>query len=257
MKIGKRVVAAAAACIMSLSSMALFAYAEETAHYIEGSDFSDCAMGGAENPIYGTGIALDGNPWLTKGSAQRHYQTFLHDDERDVNYVRMYSNSDKSGSNDGAGSMYMYQRVTGSDFTKYYGMCEFDVRLRAGTWELNFGDFTDPTKGYDNLAGAVVFDNAEIIKAKTLNGEKEICRVEPNTWYRVRVTVNNRLQEFAVGVYDMSGKQIGLGEELIYTNANTEGIRTWCFSYVRGSKYYYDLTNVTIAKNTDTAFEMK
>lgn len=257
MKMGKKIVAIACAAMMSLSAMSALVSAEETAHYVENSDFSDCCMGGAESPLYGSGIILDSNPWLTKGSAQRHYQTFLHDDERDVNYVRMYSNSDKSGSGDGAGSMYMYQRDTGANFTKYYGMCQFDTRLRSGTWEMAFGDFTDPTKGFDNQVGSVLFENAETIKVKTISGTKEICKVKPDTWYKVRITVDNKLQEFNVTVLDMAGKVVGQALEQDYVNSKATGVRTWCYSYTRGSGYYYDLTNVTIAKSDTTKFEVQ
>ena len=45
-----------------------------------------------------------------KGSASVHYQTFYHDDQRNVNYCNFWSNSDKTGSGDGAGSMYFYNR---------------------------------------------------------------------------------------------------------------------------------------------------
>lgn len=56
------------------------------------------------------GIIMDGSPWLSKGSASVHYQTFYHDDQRNVNYCNFWSNSDKTGSGDGAGSMYFYNR---------------------------------------------------------------------------------------------------------------------------------------------------
>ncbi len=256
MKLGKRIIALAGAAAMSMSVFAVQTSAEDTPHYVDHSDFSDCVIGGADNPLYGSGIIIDGNPWLSKGSAQRHYQTFLHDDERDVNYVRMYSNSDKSGSNDGAGSMYMYQRDTSSSYTKVYGVCQFDVRLHAGKWQMMFGDFTDATSNTDYIMGQVIFDGAEKIKVNTLNGEKELCDVTPETWYTIRITVNNKLQEFSVGCFDMNGKQLGLLEECEYVQKNCSGVRTWCFAYSRGSTYYYDITNVTIAKSETTKFDM-
>ena len=68
---------------------------------MEKSDFNDVSIGGAKGTgYYGLGIIMDGSPWLSKGSASVHYQTFYHDDQRNVNYCNFWSNSDKTGSGD-------------------------------------------------------------------------------------------------------------------------------------------------------------
>ena len=61
-----------------------------------------------------------------------------------------------------------------------------------------------------------------------------------------------RFQRVSISVADMSGKVIGMLEEGAYQQNQCDKVRTWCFGYVRGSAYNYDLTNVTIAKSTDS-----
>ncbi len=83
----------------------MIANAEQGTHYVEKSDFNDVSIGGARvQAIMVLESLWTVLPWLSKGSASVHYQTFYHDDQRNVNYCNFWSNSDKTGSGDGAGS---------------------------------------------------------------------------------------------------------------------------------------------------------
>ena len=100
----KKLLSIAAACVLGVQAIAMpmIANAEQGTHYVEKSDFNDVSIGGAKGTgYYGLGIIMDGSPWLSKGSASVHYQTFYHDDQRNVNYCNFWSNSDKTGSGDG------------------------------------------------------------------------------------------------------------------------------------------------------------
>lgn len=241
--------AVAAMCVQA-AAMPILANAEASATYITNSDFSDCAVGGAEKGYYGLNIIKDGGPWLSKGSASNHGETFLHDDVRNVNYCEMYSNSEKAGAF-GAGSMYMYQRDTTANYTKEYGLCEFDVRMHSGAFQMFFGDFTDATSNTNYIAGSLKFEQTGI-KAGSVSGESSVATIAPETWYHVKVIVNNKFQEYSVKVTDMSGKTIGTIEDVAYVQSQASGIRTWCFGYIKGvGPYRYDLTNVTIAKSSE------
>lgn len=243
------IIAAGAMCIQA-AAMPILANAEASATYITNSDFSDCAVGGAEKGYYGLNIIEDGGPWLSKGSSDRHGETFLHDDERNVNYCEMYSICEKQGAF-GAGSFYMYQRDTTSNYTKEQGLCEFEVRIHNGTFELMFGDFTDATSNTNYIAGRLKFDETSI-KASNKGAETQVASISPEKWYKVRITVNNIFQEYSVKVTDLSGKTVGTAENLGYVQSQATGIRTWCFGYIKnGGPYRYDLTNVTIAKGSD------
>lgn len=243
------IIAAGAMCIQ-VAAMPILANAEASATYITNSDFSDCAVGGAEKGYYGLNIIEDGSPWLSKGSSDRHGETFLHDDERNVNYCEMYSICEKQGAF-GAGSFYMYQRDTTANYTKEQGLCEFEVRMHNGTFELMFGDFTDATSNTNYIAGRLKFDTSSI-KAANKGSEVQVASINPEKWYKVRITVNNIFQEYSVKVTDLNGKTVGTAENLGYVQSQATGIRTWCFGYIKnGGPYRYDLTNVTIAKGSD------
>ena len=242
---------AVGAIAIQSAAMPILANAEASATYITNSDFKDCAVGGAVGDgYYGLGIIMDGSPWLQKGSASVHYETYMHDDARNVNYCNMYSNSDKSGSGDGAGSMYMYQRDTTQNFQQSYGYCQFDIRMHQGTVQLMYGSFTDATSKTDYLANTIGF-TTDSITAYDGAGGKTVASIKPDTWYTVKIMINNKLQETSISVADMSGKIIGELDEAAYQQSQCTEVRTWCFGYVRGNTYDYDLTNVTIAKSTD------
>ena len=242
---------AAGAMAVQAAAMPILANAEASATYITNSDFKDCAVGGATGDgYYGLGIILDGAPWLTKGSASVHYQTYMRDEQRGVNYCNFYSNSDKSGNNDGAGSMYVYQRDTTSNFQQNYGYCQFDIRMHSGVMALMLGSFTDATSNTDYLANTIRFEPTSI-SAFDGSGSKTVASIKPDTWYTVKIMINNKLQECSISVSDLNGKVIGSLEEGSYQQNQCDRVRTWCFGYVRGNAYDYDLTNVTIAKSTD------
>ncbi len=243
------ILAAAAMCVQA-AAMPILANAEASATYITNSDFSDCAVGGAEKGYYGLNIIQDGGPWLCKGSSDRHGETFLRDEERGVNYCEMYSISEKQGAF-GAGSFYMYQRDTTANYTKEFGMCEFDVRMHNGTFQLMFGDFTDATSNTNYIAGSLVF-TTDNITASDKGAGKPAANITPEKWYHVKITVNNKFQEYNVKVTDVNGNVVGTAENLGYVQSQATGIRTWCFGYIKnGGPYRYDLTNVTIAKGSE------
>lgn len=230
--------------------MPILANAEASAMYIENSDFSDCAIGGAVGKAYyGLNILLDGGPWLSKGSATQHYETYMHDDERNVNYCNFYSNSEATGS--GSGSMYVYQRDTTSNFAQTFGHCKFDIRMNEGQMQLQIGSFSDPTSNTDYIANTISF-NTQSVSATNGGQTKTIASIKPGEWYTVDIAINNPLQEVDITVADSSGKIIGQAEGLAYQQQQCEAVRIWCFGYVRGIPYNYDLTNVTIEKSTDT-----
>lgn len=230
--------------------MPILANAEASAMYIENSDFSDCAIGGAVGKAYyGLNILLDGGPWLSKGSATQHYETYMHDDERNVNYCNFYSNSEATGS--GSGSMYVYQRDTTSNFAQTFGHCKFDIRMNEGQMQLQIGSFSDPTSNTDYIANTISF-NTQSVSATNGGQTKTIASIKPGEWYTVDIAINNPLQEVDITVADSSGKIIGQAEGLAYQQQQCEAVKIWCFGYVRGIPYNYDLTNVTIEKSTDT-----
>ena len=234
------------------AAMPLIAGSEAHATYITNSDFKDCAVGGAVGDgYYGLGIIKDGSPWLSKGSASVHYETYMRDEERGVNYCNMWTNSDKSGSNDGAGSMYMYQRDTTSNFQQTFGYCQFDIRMHQGLMNLMYGSFSDPTSNTNYLANTISF-TPEKITMRDGSSSVNVAAIKPDTWYTVKIFINNKLQETSVSVSDMSGKVIGLVEDASYQQTECDKVRIWCFGYVRGNTYDYDLTNVTIDKSTET-----
>lgn len=242
---------AAGALTVQGAVMPVIAGAEASATYITHSDFKDCAVGGAVGDgYYGLNILLDGSPWLTKGSASKHYETYMRDDERKVNYCNFWTNSDKSGSNDGAGSMYVYQRDTTSNFQQNFGYCEFDIRMHQGLMNLMYGSFTDATSNTNYLANTISF-TPETITAFDGSSGKTIAQIKPDTWYKVKIMINNKLQETSISVSDMTGKVVGILEEASYQQGDCDKVRTWCFSYVRGNTYDFDLTDVTIDKSTE------
>lgn len=243
------ILAVAAMCVQA-AAMPILANAEASATYITNSDFSDCAVGGAEKGYYGLNIIEDGGPWLSKGSSDRHGETFLRDEQRGVNYCEMYSICEKQGAY-GAGSFYMYQRDTTANYTKEYGMCEFDVRMHNGSFRLMFGDFTDATSNTNYIAGSMDFDTSALNVAN--KGSSVLAAsIEPEKWYHVKIIVNNIFQEYSVKVTDVNGKVLGTAENMGYVQSQASGIRTWCFGYIKNAgPYRYDLTNVTIAKSSE------
>ena len=226
------------------------ANAEVSATYITNSDFSDCAVGGAKGlGYYGLGIIKDGSPWLSKGSANEHYETFMYDEERKVNYCNMYSTSNKSGS-DGAGSMYMYQRDLTSNFSQTWGHMKFDLRWNSGAFNLMFGSFSDPTSNTNYLANTIRIGDGQIT-AKDGSQTKTIAQIQSGEWYTVDIVTCNPLQEVDIIVRDSKGKAIGSGEDLSFEQRECDKVRIWCFGYIRSNAYDYDLTNVTIEKSDD------
>ena len=249
----KKIISLFAAAVLSLQAVAMpiIANAEASATYIANSDFTDCSVGGNSGQgIYGLGIILDGAPWLSKGSASEHYETYMHDDERNVNYCNMYSNSDKTGSGDGAGSMYMYQRDTTQNFAQTYGYCQFDVRLNSGKFMLQLGSFSDPTSSTDYIANSITFGDGSIT---AYDGAKavSVAQIKEGEWYTVKIAGDNVLQSTSISVTDMSGKVIGQLDDASYQQGDCTKVCIWCFGYIRGYAYDYDLTNVTIDKSTD------
>ena len=259
----KKIISAIAAGVLAIQALAIpMVSAEDTAKYISNSDFTDCAIGGNTGQgIYGLGVILDGSPWLSKGSASVHYQTYSRDEERGVNYCHMYSNSDKTGSGDGAGSMYMYQRnLTAVNQIDPYGLVEFDVRVHEDSQNFNFmmGWFEDPTSGGFNSDTQVCLNLVFSPTLVTGNDGKRmtnIATIVPEKWYKVRVTTNNNFEEYSAVITDIeSGKVIGALEEVAYKASkpsDIKGIKTTCWGYIRGNTYNYDLTNVTIARSND------
>lgn len=257
----KKIISAIAASVLAIQAIAvpMMVNAEDTAKYISNSDFTDCAIGGNTGQgIYGLGVILDGSPWLSKGSASVHYQTYSRDEERGVNYCHMYSNSNKN-EGDGAGSMYMYQRnLTAVNQIDPYGLVEFDVRVHEDSKNFNFrmGWFEDPTSGDPGAATAltVTFNPTSITAS---NGAKvdTLASISPEKWYKVRITTDNKFEEYNASVVDIAtGKTIGTVTEAAYGGTKPDGvkgIKISCFGYIRGNSYNYDLTNVTIARSND------
>lgn len=243
---------AVGAVAVQSAAMPIIAGSEAHATYITNSDFKDVAVGGATGDgYYGLNIIMDGSPWLTKGSASKHYETYMRDEERGVNYCNFWTNSDKTGSNDGAGSMYVYQRDTTSNFQQTFGYCQFDIRMHSGLMNLMYGSFTDATSNTNYIANTITF-TPDSIAAHDGAASKTLAQIKPDTWYTVKIFINNKLQETSISVSDMDGKIIGLLEEAAYQQTECDKVRTWCFSYSRGKTYDYDLTNVTIDKSTET-----
>ena len=261
---------AVAALGVQALAMPMLANAEESVSYVNHSDYSDVSIGGAggQGPngkgYYGLGIILDGSPWLSKGSASVHYQTFMYDEDTKRNYCNFWSNSDKSGGDDGAGSMYVYNRnLTNGNQMGPYGIAEFDIRTHeenGGSIGFWMGWFEDPTSGGFNPSSDIAVDltiSPESITAYDGKAIKNITAIKPEKWYTVRVTIDNKLEEFNVVVKDKeTGAVIGNGEGLAYKASKPDGlfgIKTTCWAYLRGNKYNYDLTDVTIGKS-DTKF---
>ena len=264
----KKLMAIIAAGVLAVQVIAvpMLANAEETVKYVENSDYTDCAIGGNTGQGYhGLGIILDGSPWLSKGSASVHYQTYLYDDVRKVNYCNFYSNSDKTGSGDGAGSMYVYNRNQSTvNQMGPYGLVEFDLRVHSDSQKFNFrmGWFDDPTSGsFDaskTVALTVEFSPDTIIATNGPRTEN-VASITPEKWYKVRVTVNNKFEEYSISITDVeTGKVVGQLEEASYSvsqPADCAGIKISCWGYMRGNTYNYDMTNVTIARS-DTKYSI-
>ena len=130
----KKLISIIAAGILGVQALAvpMMASDEESKAYVNKSDFNDVSIGGAKGTGYhGLGIIIDGSPWLSKGSASVHYQTFSYDEQRKVNYCNFWTNSDKTGSGDGAGSMYFYNRnLSAVNQMGPYGLVEYDIRIK-------------------------------------------------------------------------------------------------------------------------------
>ena len=241
----KKIVSVFASAVLAIqaAAMPIIANAEAHATYVTDSDFMDCAVGGAVGkPLYGMGIIMDGSPWLSKGSASEHYQTFYHDDENDVNYCNRYSNGD------GAGSMYMYQRDTTSNFSQTFGYCQFDIRMNSGKFNLMYGSFSDPTSNTNYVANTLTFDSSSIT-ANDGSRQVSLASIKSGQWYTVKIMVDNVLQSSSISVTDKkTGKVIGMLEDAAYQQDQCTKVCIWCFGYIRGNAYDYDLTGVTIAK---------
>ncbi|MCH5211045.1 MAG: hypothetical protein J1F01_08800 [Oscillospiraceae bacterium] len=270
----KKLISIIAAGILGVQALAvpMMVNAEESVTYVNNSDFSDVAIGGLSKSgpngagYYGFGIILDGNPWLSKGSASVHYQTYSYDETRKVNYVNMYSNSDKTGSGDGAGSMYMYNRnLTNGNQMGPYGLVEFDVRIKPDSQDFNFmmGWFEDPTSGGFNASTDVALTlrfGPNGVSASNGSSSSNLAKLSTDKWYKVRVTLNNKLEEYNAVITDVdTGAVVGSLEAAAYSAskpAELFGIKTTCWGYIRGNTYNYDMTNVTIARS-DTKYSMQ
>ena len=88
---------------------------------------------------------------------------------------------------------------------------------------------------------------------------ENVASITPEKWYKVRVTVNNKFEEYSVSVTDIeTGKVVGQLEEASYSTsqpADCAGIKISCWGYMRGNTYNYDMTNVTIARS-DTKYSI-
>ena len=260
----KKLLSIAAACVLGVQAIAMpmIANAEQGTHYVEKSDFNDVSIGGAKGTgYYGLGIIMDGSPWLSKGSASVHYQTFYHDDQRNVNYCNFWSNSDKTGSGDGAGSMYFYNRNLAKTMGPY-GIAEYDVRLKADTQDFNFmmGWFEDPTSSGFNAATQVALNLRFSLNGVTANNgvrTENLATLQADKWYKVRVTLDNNFEEYSAVVTDVeTGKVVGSLLDAAYQASipsGVTGIKTTGWGYIRGNTYDFDLTNVTIGKS-DTKY---
>ncbi|MCH5212538.1 MAG: hypothetical protein J1G06_05960 [Oscillospiraceae bacterium] len=248
----KKLVSILASAVLAVQAVAMpiIANAEASATYITDSDFLDCAVGGAVGkPLYGMGIILDGGPWLSKGSASEHYQTFYYDEENQTNYCNMYSNSLKG--TDLSGSMYMYQRDTTQNFSQTYGYCQFDLRTRSGRFEISYGSFSDPTSNTNYKANSLTVDTNKIV-AHDGSREVTVASIKPETWYTVKIVIDNKLQSNSISVTEKStGKVVGMLEDAAYFQPECTKVCIWCFGYLRGSAYDYDLSHVTIAKTDE------
>lgn len=262
----KKIVSVIAAGILAVQALALpmMVSAEESVTYVNHSDFNDVAIGGAKGTGYhGLGIIIDGSPWLSKGSASVHYQTFSYDDARKVNYVNMWSNSDKTGSGDGAGSMYLYNRnLSAVNQMGPYGLAEFEIRIHEDSQSFGFmmGWFEDPTSGGFNAASDCAFNmtfTQDGVVSTNGSQTSNVAELKPEKWYKVRVTLSNPLEEYNVVITDVeTGKEVGSLKEAAWRASipsGVTGIKTTCWNYNRGNTYNYDLTNVTISR-ADTPF---
>ncbi len=259
----KKIFSIIAAGILAAQALAMpmLASAEESVTYVNNSDFNDVSIGGAKGTGYhGLGIIIDGSPWLSKGSASVHYQTFLYDEDRQVNYCNFWTNSDKTGSGDGAGSMYFYNRnLTNSNQMGPYGLVEYDLRIKSDSQDFNFmlGWFEDPTSSGFNAAETVPISMTLSPNGLTCNNgarTENVAVIDTDKWYKIRLTIDNNLEEFNVVVTDVStGKVVGQVVDAAYSVSIPKdifGMKTTCWGYKRGNTYDFDMTNVTIARSS-------
>ncbi|MDY3972496.1 MAG: hypothetical protein SOZ28_07310 [Clostridia bacterium] len=264
----KKLISIIAAGILGVQALAvpMMASAEESKAYVNKSDFNDVSIGGAKGTGYhGLGIIIDGSPWLSKGSASVHYQTFSYDEQRKVNYCNFWTNSDKTGSGDGAGSMYFYNRnLSAVNQMGPYGLVEYDIRIKPDSQDFNFmmGWFEDPTSSGFNAATDVALTIRFGPNGVTANNgirTANLATLATDKWYKVRVTIDNNLEEYNAVITDIdTGKTVGSLEAAAYSSskpAALTGIKTTCWGYIRNNTYNFDMTNVTIARS-DTKFSM-
>ncbi len=257
----KKLISMIAVGVLAVQALAvpMMVNAEESVSYVDHSDFNDVAIGGAKGTGYhGLGIIMDGSPWLSKGSASVHYQTFSYDDQRKVNYCNFWTNSDKTGSGDGAGSMYFYNRnLSAVNQMGPYGLVEFDVRIKPDSQDFNFmmGWFEDPTSGGFNAATDVALTIRFGLNGVTANNgvrTANLATLDADKWYKVRVTIDNNFEEYSAVITDIeTGKVVGSLEDAAYSSskpASLSGIKTTCWGYIRNNTYNFDMTNVTIAR---------
>ena len=145
-----------------------------------------------------------------------------------------------------------------------YGIAEYDIRIHSDSQKFNFrmGYFDDPTSsGFDaskTVALTLEYSPDGIIASNGPRTEK-VATITPEKWYKVRVTLNNKFEEYCVSVTDIeTGKVIGQLEDASYSCAkpsDVNGIKITCWGYMRGNTYNYDLTNVSIARS-DTKYSI-
>lgn len=246
----KKIISLIAAAALSVQSLVIPMVANAEAAvdkndiYVQESDFSEVAAGG----LPGMALIADNAPWLWKGSSSEHYETFMNN-EKDGNYGNFKSTSDKNGTA-GEGSWYWYHRSNSKHIVDK-GFMKFDIRMNSGNIELNFGDFTDPTKGTTNLAGKVFFSSTggQITASSSGGKTTRLCSMKAGEWYTVQIDINAKLQEYAVKVSDASGKEIGSAEEIAFVESACTEIKTQCFGYIRKENGHdFDLRNMTIAR---------
>ncbi len=269
----KKIISIIAASVLGVQALAMpiMANAEESRTYVDHTDFSDVSIGGAAkvgpngSGYYGLGIIIDGSPWLSKGSAGIHYQTFCYDEQRKVNYINMYSNSEKGGAA-GEGSMYFYNRnLTNGNQMGPYGIAEFEIRLKPDTQNFCFmmGWFEDATSGSFNRATDLALNLTIGLDGVTAsNGPRteNLGTLTADKWYKVRVTLDNKLEEYNAVITEVdTGAVVGSLDGMAYMASIPStlfGIKTTCWGYVRGNTYNYDMTNVTIGRS-ETKYPMQ
>jgi hypothetical protein len=123
--------------------------------------------------------------------------------------------------------------------------------MKEGTMQMMMGDFTDATSSTNYIAGQLTFTTSSI-KAQDGSSTTNVANITDNKWYRVRIVIDNKLQEYSVAVTDNeTGKVIGSVDGAGYYQKQATGIRTYCFGYIKNAgSMDFDMTDVTIAQSS-------